>query len=70
MKLITLIEMMENPEYQSLSCGEFAHIVRRSGVLDEVTKDDEDASDDFYHGASTDQSKNMDYHEINSYMEA
>ena len=35
MKLTTLIEMMENPEYQSLSCGEFAHIVRRSGVLEE-----------------------------------
>ena len=35
MKLITLVEMMEKPEYQELTCAEFAQIVRRSGVLEE-----------------------------------
>ena len=39
MKLTTLIEMMEKPEYKALSCADFAQIVRRSGVLEEVTKD-------------------------------
>ena len=35
MKAETLIEMMEQPEYQVLTAGEFACIVRRSGIMDE-----------------------------------
>lgn len=34
MKAITLITMMEQEEYQALTCKEFAKIVRTSGVLD------------------------------------
>jgi len=34
MKVITLIEMMEQEEYQALTCAEFANIIRKSGVLE------------------------------------
>jgi len=34
MKIETLVEMMEQEEYQVLTCGEFAKLVRDSGVIE------------------------------------
>jgi len=40
MKAITLIEMLEDEKYQTLTVAEFAAIVRRSGVLEEDIEPD------------------------------
>ena len=42
MQLITLVKMMEKEEYQALTCKEFAQIVRRSEVLDEEEKEEDE----------------------------
>ena len=41
MKAETLVQMMEQKNYQTLTCAKFAAVVRKSGVLEvEVAADD------------------------------